>query len=87
LIHAAASTLELYSCLNIMRRLIRLGIVLAFITAGVSLLGALLLSKDPGSEFWSNYLLNSAAELFGLAIAATVASIIAKQNWTIGYLH
>src|SRR5215203_1813910 len=63
-----------------MRRFIRFGIILAFIATGFSLLGALLLAKDRGPEFWSGFLQNTAAELLGLSIAATVASIIAKRN-------
>jgi hypothetical protein len=63
-----------------MRRIISFGIVLAFAASAVILFAGWLLAKDRGRDFWSNYFLNVAAELLGLAIAVLVASIVAKRK-------
>jgi len=63
-----------------MRRFITVGIGLTFVAAVAAVLIAWALAKDRGADFWSNYLLNLGAELLGLAIAALVASILAKHK-------
>jgi hypothetical protein len=63
-----------------MRRFITIGIGVAFVAAVAAVLIAWALAKDGGADFWSNYLLNLGAELLGLAIAAMVASIVAKHK-------
>jgi hypothetical protein len=63
-----------------MRRFITAGITIAIVAAVAAVLIAWALAKDHGADFWSNYLLNVGAELLGLAIAALVASIVAKRK-------
>jgi len=60
--------------------LIRYGVVVAFASAGLSFLGGFLLSKGWGREFWSNFLLNVAAELLGLVLTVWIASIVVKSK-------
>ncbi len=63
-----------------MRRIITVGILLAFAASALILFGGWFLAKDRGSEFWSNYFLNVSAELAGFAITAFVASVAARRN-------
>lgn len=66
-----------------MRRFITLGIVLAFAAAVLILFAGWYLATDRGPAFWSNFLVNIAAGLLGLAIVASVASIVAKKRFDV----
>jgi hypothetical protein len=63
-----------------MRRLIRYGIPISFAVAGLCFVGGLLLAKDWGREFWSDFFLNVTAELLGIALTVWIASIVAKHK-------
>ena len=62
---------------------ITLGIALAVVGAGLILFVGWYFAIKRGPDFWSNFLVNVAAGLLGLAIAATVASIVAKKRFDV----
>src|SRR5256885_2046107 len=66
-----------------MRRFITVGIVLAFAAAGIILFAGWYVATKRGPDFWSNFLVNVAAGLLGLAIVALVASIVAKKRFDV----
>jgi hypothetical protein len=61
--------------------MIRYGAILASVVFLFSFIGGLSFAKELDDEFWSNFFLNIAAEMLGLALTAWAVYFVARQKF------